>query len=381
MKTIAHHGAAAPGIAHMPQLDGLRAYAVTAVLVHHLIQTPILPAAFSVSWGLIGVRLFFVLSGFLITGLLLQARTEAERSGGASLGVIGRFYARRALRIFPLYYLVLFGAFLFGPPDAREQLPWLATYTYNFWVSYLGYYTAYFSHFWSLCVEEQFYLLWPWIIVFAPRRQLMRCAVVMVLAAPLYRALALLLQLKGVAFYTLTPSSFDALGLGALLAICTNGEIASAIVRKRLKPLPIIFVLGSPALFFVLPSAFLVMHETLLALAFLWLVGGASAGFTGVGRWLLQSKPLLYVGKISYGIYVYHLFMPDLINAGLRTIGVTPLDYDLFGFFIFSAATVGLASFSWVLFEGPINRLKARFSYVPKPQAAAVPLAGSRPAG
>src|SRR4051812_126623 len=174
---------------HMPQLDGLRALAVTAVLVHHLLD-PLPGLATHFPWGLVGVRLFFVLSGFLITGLLIQA-VQTQRGSHDPAHVLKQFYIRRALRIFPIYYLVLAIAWLVGSADVHEQLPWLATYTYNVWIAHLGWFTKYFAHFWSLCVEEQFYLVWPWLLVFAPRRRAYVYASAMVLAGPLYRVAGL----------------------------------------------------------------------------------------------------------------------------------------------------------------------------------------------
>jgi len=197
----------------MPQLDGLRAFAVAAVMVHHLLDIESVRHVFSP--GLLGVRLFFVLSGFLITGLLVEGRDALDVGVAQGASVLRRFYVRRTLRIFPLYYLVLGIALVFGGEDTRVQLPSLATYTYNLWIAGLGWFPAHFAHFWSLCVEEQFYLLWPWIVLFAPRRHLVPITILMILLAPLYRALALSLEFNGVAFFVMTPSSFDALGMGA----------------------------------------------------------------------------------------------------------------------------------------------------------------------
>src|SRR5438552_112648 len=120
----------------MPQLDGLRAFAVAAVLVHHLLDASLVPAApFGLTWGLLGVRLFFLLSGFLITGLLIAGRDAVDAGSVRRSRVLKQFYVRRTLRIFPLYYLVLGIALVAGGAEVRVQLPWLATYTYNFWVA------------------------------------------------------------------------------------------------------------------------------------------------------------------------------------------------------------------------------------------------------
>ena len=346
----------------MPQLDGLRAYAVLAVLLHHLFEARVLPSVLSLGWGTLGVRLFFVLSGFLITGLLIRARDEVEASGVPRRVVLGHFYLRRALRIFPIYYLVLVLTLIWGPPDAHEQLPWLATYTYNLWISHLGRYPGYFSHFWSLCVEEQFYLLWPFVVMFAPRRHVPFWAVAMIVAAPVYRVLALIGDINGVAFYTLTPSSLDALGMGALLATCTHGRPASRVLEKRLRWGSTALVAASVLLWWQSPRLFKVLYETLLAMIFAWLVAGASRGFVGWARIGLQARPIVYLGKISYGVYVYHLLMLYVVPFLFQKLGIALPDDEVARFLLYSGITIAVASVSWVAFEAPINRLKRHVS-------------------
>jgi peptidoglycan/LPS O-acetylase OafA/YrhL len=345
----------------MPQLDGLRAFAVMSVLVHHLLE-PTLPSMVSsvLGFGLLGVRMFFVLSGFLITGLLIRARDAIDAGSVSSPQAIRLFYVRRTLRIFPLYYLVLALALAFGDAGVRAQLPWLATYTYNFWISWLGWYTSHFSHFWSLCVEEQFYLLWPWIIVYAPRRQWTTIVIVMIVCAPVYRALAMLLGLNEIALYTLTPSSLDALGIGALLATITGGQPATASLERRLRwiALPIGVVGLMLSAFSTMVSA--TLAEFMVALIFVWLVAGASRGFAGIGRAILEAPVILYLGKISYGIYVYHPLVQDVAGLLLEAGDMQPPPKAAH-FLLVSLLTIGVASISWWCFERPINALKNRF--------------------
>jgi peptidoglycan/LPS O-acetylase OafA/YrhL len=360
-----------PRIAYMPQLDGLRAYAVGAVLAHHLLETNVLPAALLPSPGFLGVRLFFVLSGFLITGLLLQARENAQLSGAPKAVIFRQFYLRRALRIFPLYYLVLLVAFFFGSGAAREQLPWLASYTYNFWISALGWYPAYFSHFWSLCVEEQFYLVWPWIIVLAPIGHLRFYAMAMVVAAVAFRWGAIVFEFNPNAYYTLTPGSLDALGSGALLAMFTNGKAAPPELVRTLAhvTLPLLLI-AQLACVFGFTGSIGIWYDAIIAFVFTWLVAGASRGFSGIGRTLLESRAVVYLGKISYGVYVYHLFVPTLLGIIFQMVGLALPADPFLRFGVFTATTIALASLSWFAFERPINRLKDRLAYdLPTPVA------------
>src|SRR3954471_24953128 len=173
---------------HLPGLDGVRGVAILLVMAIHFVgdataytrlQALVVKAA---GYGLLGVDLFFVLSGLLITGLLLDAKGQTH--------YFRNFYARRTLRIFPLYYFVLAILFLVLPrlwpltplmEDARAHQGWLWTYTANFYIAARSSWAAltYVTHFWSLAIEEHFYLLWP-LVVFCFRRQILEriCGVV-----------------------------------------------------------------------------------------------------------------------------------------------------------------------------------------------------------
>jgi peptidoglycan/LPS O-acetylase OafA/YrhL len=172
---------------YLPQLDGLRAFAVFAVMLHHFLPlNRVLPEDF-VTLGSLGVRLFFVLSGFLITGILLRCRQRASDGETKPSQQLRRFYVRRFLRIFPVYYVTLGIVALLNLPTVRESFFWHVAYLSNFLFSFLGRFEGPLSHFWSLAVEEQFYLLWPWLIVFAPRRFLHGIILMTVISAPVFR--------------------------------------------------------------------------------------------------------------------------------------------------------------------------------------------------
>lgn len=271
-----------------------------------------------------------------------------------------RFYLRRTLRIFPLYYFAIVMALAFAPQPAREQLPWLASYTYNIWISALGWWPPYFSHFWSLCVEEQFYLLWPWVVLYAPWRGLKGLALAVILAGPMYRWMAVELELSNVAIYAFTLSSMDALGMGALLAVVSRGRIAEQRVEVGLRW--IAFPLGVAGLAVLhtidvhagikLPQV--VLFDTFAALVFVWLVAAASRGIGGLGNALLGTRPIVYLGTVSYGVYVYHLFMPDLLRPAFALFGIYIAPKGVTEFLIVSMATVATAIASWHLMERPI---------------------------
>ena len=141
---------------HMPQLDGLRALAVLFVIYYHWV-----PVQYHghLHWGSFGVQLFFVLSGYLITGILIKVRDQAEK--GLVLGAIKAFYVRRSLRIFPVYYAVVIAITILGVYSARETFWYNVTYTTNIYLFINNTWTQNTAHFWSLAVEEQFYVVWP----------------------------------------------------------------------------------------------------------------------------------------------------------------------------------------------------------------------------
>src|SRR3989475_6681052 len=217
---------------HMPVLDGLRGVAVLLVLLIHAIWGPLRPATASIDVvvravayaGWMGVDLFFVLSGFLITGILLDTRGQP--------GWWPNFIARRALRIFPLYYGALTVLFVLLPWLVRWSNPefvtlqanqrWYWTYTVNLLAARTGGSGTplYTSHLWSLSIEEQFYLIWPLIVWACRPRTLLRVAALAVIAGLAFR-LGLVLHdpLNARAVYTLTPGRLDGLMTGAALAV------------------------------------------------------------------------------------------------------------------------------------------------------------------
>ena len=358
---------------YMPQLDGLRAFAVGAVLIHHFFQ----PARVGgVDFALLGVWLFFVLSGFLITGILLRSRDQIDYSGYQGGFVLRQFYIRRFLRIFPLYYLVLAVAAILDLGDVRDTIFWHLAYMSNYLFAARQHWGTLTAHFWSLSVEEQFYILWPALILFAPRRLLLKIIIAAIAIGPIFRAGGHFLDFNWIARLTVSLASLDALGLGALLAYCSHHVSDKPTLIKHLKRC--ICWLGAPGLILLLclhklETYKLVSHVTenswfiepiLWALLFVWVINRASSGFRGIGVKILELKPLVYTGKISYGIYVYHPFIYFLVP-----IVFFQMNIDFFRlprgiqFGLLVVITVGMAALSWDFFENPLNSLKNRFTY------------------
>jgi peptidoglycan/LPS O-acetylase OafA/YrhL len=357
------------------ELDGLRAVAVLLVLVQHFgARSPVMDA---IGPGGLGVALFFVLSGFLLTGILLDRRPSRDEPLWPALRV---FYARRFLRILPLYYLVLATTALLDVGPARRALGYNLLYLSNVYFFLRGAWDGPISPLWSLAVEEQFYLLWPILVLALARRSTVlfaRVALLLGCAGPLFR----------LGFYGLFGPSPFALVLplgytdqlvwgGALAALVRDARARSALAVIALTvalPLLVAMIAVAPepqsAWWFVQWA----LRPTAVALVALWLVDRARLGF----RWpigaALASRPLAHVGKVSYGIYLLHPYLHFAafglcLLPGLRWLRPTFewLRADAWRWFPIACATAVLvATASYKLFEAPLARVKQRFRYPP----------------
>jgi peptidoglycan/LPS O-acetylase OafA/YrhL len=356
---------------HLPQLDALRTFAVFAVMLGHYAPE----ATASLPLGQLGVRLFFVLSGFLITGILLNCR-QLVAEGAAPIAVLGRFYGRRFLRLIPPYYALLVAMWVTAIPTVHDSLPWHVAYASNIFFARSGAWHGETSHFWSLAVEEQFYLLWPLVVLFpAPRRRTI-AVLLIALAAPAFRVVGLWQGWSSVSMATLPFGSTDSLALGALLAIWsrdTRLRVRLSAVSGWLSVVAMAWTAMSIAHLDVARSVSNVWLPTLWSFSFVWLVNRAAIGFGGAAGRLLEHRLLVYLGRISYGLYLFHEVGPR-IAQWLWTIAGFELRYPphrIVGVGAPMLVTVALAALSWRFYEGPINRLKRHLPYDPRPVAAA----------
>jgi peptidoglycan/LPS O-acetylase OafA/YrhL len=377
----------APTRGHLPALDGVRGIAILLVLLHQFnIVTELRPGwrgavdlGLEVGW--VGVQLFFVLSGFLITGILLDAKGRPD--------YYRTFFVRRVLRIFPLYYLALFCGLVVFPLIAGHPLPghehqaWLWLYVSN-WFAPFGRAVYGYGTFWSLAVEEQFYIVWPFVVAALSTRGLLRLCIALGVLAPIVRAISLRAGLPPDAVYQLTPCRMDALAVGAAASLLIRDPSSAAWIRSRLVPLTLgsLFALGLGALITHAYSRLSFRTETfgfsLLAWVFAYGIVAAThaTSTTGpVGR-VLCSAPLRTIGRVSYGMYVFH--------AGLYLGIARPLleryvegPYGVFRALVFDLLLISVtfvcATVSYYTFERPFLRLKDKLAPIRTSGASATP--------
>jgi peptidoglycan/LPS O-acetylase OafA/YrhL len=372
---------------HVKSLDGLRGMAVLLVMLCH---------ASWVGCGWIGVQIFFVLSGYLITGILLEDKEKAQ-----SLGLyLKRFYWRRTLRIFPPYYayLALLAVFFMvsGQPAAfKNQWPYLFTYTYNLTPFFPHFtYTPFYTHFWSLAVEEQFYLVWPLLVYLLSRQSLRRLIIVLLIVGPLSRLVA------GFIGRGLGMTPFDAATAANCFSVCqgdafaAGAAVALGVGRRwlaRFPNLPVLVltaaaVLGAANLTALRLAGVPVSMTTLgyppSSMGYFQHVWGytminltAAAGVLHLvsregqsGFW--SSPRLVNIGKVSYGIYIFHWPILFLVK---HIVWFQPNTFKAFLVLpVYMIVVILLANLSYRYYESRFLSLKDRkFALIPGRRALA----------
>jgi peptidoglycan/LPS O-acetylase OafA/YrhL len=354
--------------------------AVGLVLIDHwLAEKNVLPL------GPLGVTMFFVLSGFLITRILIQSKLKDDHTGRSHWFSVKQFIIRRSIRIFPIYFLAIFVLYALDIPPVRDTILWSLTYTTNIYIATRQTWMGTIDHLWSLAVEEQYYLIFPYLILFLPIKNYLKILSGMILLSVILRLVLFFNGNPWMVQYVLMPTCLDSFGLGGILAYfftfqkeTTFKEICSA---KYLIMSLLILVL-----FFILSRQYqisstqvhhfgnLVVERFIGSIFCFFLIAKAVNGYDGLMKWLLENPLVSFLGRISYGLYLYHNFVYNFFHTPQSSLILRSL-YKIqriipsmtqnvtFELLYFFGITAFLATLSWYLIEKPVNNLKKYFTY------------------
>ena len=365
---------------YFTQLDGIRFIAVGLVLIDHwLAEKNTLPL------GHLGVTMFFVLSGFLITRILIQSKLKDDKTGRSHWFSVKQFIIRRSIRIFPIYFLAIFVLYALDVPPVRETILWCLTYSTNIYIATKQHWMGTIDHLWSLAVEEQYYLIFPYLILFLPTRHYLKVLLIMIILSIVLRMYFYFQNTEWMVQYVLMPTCLDCFGLGGLMAYFFTFKRNT--IFEQLNKNSYIFL----SLFFLLFTFYLtqkiqissgqvhnfgnIVIERFSGSVFcFFLILRAVSGYEGAMKWFLENPVISYFGRISYGLYLYHNFIynfyhtpqTSIILRGLHKIQriiPSPTTNSIFELLYFFGITVFVATLSWFLIEKPINQLKKYFTY------------------
>lgn len=348
-------------IKHTPELDSFRAYAAMSVVAAHHLPWELLPLP-HLLYGRMGVTAFFVLSGFLITSILLGYAAKVESGASTYYDAWKTFFVRRALRIFPLYFLALA---LFGLGLNHFRAPgdvwWHVTYTSNLGQAFFNQNFGGFNHFWSLCVEEQFYMLWPLLILSVGTNRAMLLVQITIAISLATTLLFVFNDLDGkqIAYSPVGVNSL-ALGLGAFLA-CMRSKAGQLSHFSN-------YLLGIAVIVFAAASFLpdktlsggqqLALHDSAWAYICFYLVYVCT---TREIRFL-RNKATMWLGKISYGIYVYHMLISVFLWYFFNALELDRNAHPYLDASVSIILSISLATVSYYLFEVHFLKLKSKLA-------------------
>ncbi len=348
-------------MSYYKKIDGLRFIAILLVLLEHF--TPI---SSLISAGYFGVDLFFVMSGFLITGILLKPN---DNSFGSNYF---KFLGRRTLRIFPIYYLTILVLWLVGHPVVVEYLGWFLTYSYNYAWPLYGIANNSVNHFWSLAVEEQFYLFWPIVVILLRNKGNYLFVVMMVIIVFGYSQMVF----KSIEVMNI----YNLVGLPTRMASLVLGSLGALMATRGL--LPDRFFNNSKVEFFVFVVLVIALATDLsvkplvLGLCSFYIVLKAAYYKFSIApiENFLNRTSIVKIGTLAYGIYIFHMPMEEYLTRYLFDPIWMSIDFSSLGvleklrwqswiikFPVYSVLSVMLAYLSFERIEKPILKLKDKY--------------------
>lgn len=345
------------------QLDGLRALAMLGICWDHWV-----PKAWNFNLPYeIGLYFFLVLTGYFITGSLLRTRDRAEAAGGPWRWKAWKhFQWRRGLRIIVPYYTALAIAFIFMAPILWKNIHWYLLYLTNFHIALIGKWPPGTSHFWSIAIQQQFYLLWPAVIWITPRRMIPIALIAFTLLAPASRYLEHLFTPPFIWPGKLSWASFDFFGIGGLMALAIHRGFP---LSSRLWKILGVVGCGAYAVFEFGPRLGLPSNEigpfyaSILSIGLCGVIATASIGWRNPAGRFLETQFLQKIGLLSYGIYLYHNLAPIILGKILPFLWMGPHADSILQAAVrtgsFAALTWAMTILSWKYLETPLNLLRA----------------------
>src|SRR5207245_491580 len=328
----------------------LRALAVLTIMADHFgADVPNFPLPDWIHLGATGVRLFLVLSGYFITASLRRARGRMESDGLSAVKVMRSFYWRRFLRISAAYGVYVVIALILGLGTIRQNWGWVFTGTVNWLIALKNEWPLASSHLWSICVQEQFYLLWPLFILLLPRRWMLQIIISVALAGVAFRIGCVIFSVPMIARWVLPFGSLDSLAAGAALGWCGG----------RLRPSRAGWLIAAICFSMLMLAAIWrlddgtrlrsVMVEPLEAAAFVVLVARTTTGFDGYIARFLTLPGLVFAGRISYGLYIYHILVSMVFERWLPRPMQWMLTMPSVRLILFGTTTLVVSAVSWQL--------------------------------
>lgn len=369
-----------------PQFDGLRFIAVFFVVCYHWLPTFHHSAAADFLGGGKWINFFFVLSSYLITRILISARAKGESLGVSKPKVMLVFLLRRTVRIFPPYYLYIL-ALIFIPAitdEVKENAGWYFSYLSNYRMFGTQEFNKVTAHLWTLAVEEQFYIFWPLVILFIPQRHLLKSLLFIIAASVVIRAIYYHPVL--ISQQILTEYCADAFAVGGIMAYkyTLASEKEKQLITKWMRiALYSSLVLAVPIVITQSDRYGFIFNRLLFSVISYSIIEGALKGYNNLFGKFLVNKKVLYIGRISYGIYLYHLLVPILFwrfyklvsqyfesnHPGFLARFRKPIDWweiavttEVGSFIMYSITVLIIASLSAKFLEQPLNKLKVGYS-------------------
>ncbi len=332
----------------LPVLDGLRGLAILFVLFHHFgVHLP--------GWldlGPVAPNIFFLISGYLITLSLLKMRQNRVP------GQLFTYHAKRLTRLLPALYAMLAVGCLAGLPEYREGLLWHAAFASNFQMVVNNEWSGYASHLWSLSNQEQFYLLWP-LLLLLPARWLLPALLGVLAVSVIFRLWCLHAGTSELFRWLMLPSSLDTFAAGGLIAWVSTAKKGAPVIPPSWRWAAAAMALGCWFIAREMRWGYgtnnptLALVDTFETIFFAWLLLELlQYGRSGLAR-IFAFPPLCLVGRISYGLYLWHMLVFLAMAPSLDAVGWTSADHPYFRCSVLVAGSIAAASLSWIVLEKP----------------------------